>query len=181
MKTKGEWTAESKREWDTVVKKYAEAATGYSIKTLALKAVDDVNFFIVKYRMPKSVPIDKRKAYYVFTDYLGLVGIRPKMSGFKAFAKKAVKLAETKRTEHVKYRGIKGPKELTDRQVLNIADYLMFMKDMDDKAIQKELKAIAKSPKKMTYYRAAWKKLGDAKRYEIQKLYKWKLKKSQKD
>ena len=177
MKTKGEWTAESKREWDTVVKKYVEAATGYSIKTLILKAIDDVNFFIVKYRMPKSVPADKRKAYYVYTDYSGLVGIRPKAAGFRKFAESVLKKTETRKKEHKLFRGIKGWKELTERQVLNVADYVMFKKGMEDRAIGKELKAIAKSPKKMTYYRAHWKKLGDRARYEITKLYKWKPKK----
>ena len=174
MKTKGEWTVQSKKEWDTVVKKYAEATSGFYIKTLILKTIDGVNFFIVKYRMPKSVPVDKRKAYYVFTDYIGLAGIRPKMAGFRRFAESIIKKSTTLKMEHKKFRGIKAAADLTKREVLNVADYLMFMKGLGKSEIKARVGEIATSKSKITYYRTAYKKAGDKVRYEIAKLYKWK-------
>lgn len=176
MKTKGEWTAESKREWDTVVKRYAEHTIPFSIKTLILKTVDGVNFFAIKYRMPKLVEANKRKAYYVYTDYAGLVGIRPKMAGFKAFAKSVVKKMAIRKVEHKKFRGLKAAADLTKHEVLNVADYILFKKGFDKPKIKAELAKIRESKPKLTHYRTAYKRASDRDKYEIAKLYKWKSK-----
>lgn len=183
---KGDWDKVAKEQWDSSVRKVAEATIPYRIKKVIVKLIEidrpggeieEHYYFIIKFKIPKNSPKEyDRRANYVFTEYGGLVKVFPRMKGFKKWATQHIKSVEDTKVYRKKYTGFKPLKDLTKHNLLDIASYMLQKKEYSSKEIKAELKDISASTRRLAALKTAYKKMSDQDKLAIHKKYKWKTK-----